>query len=78
VSNLYILTIDLPILLQENMWTDMNVEIGAEAAQFPERIHKWDFLCSVEQPMIVTISFEILKQTASHPTQSAPQVSESL
>ncbi len=49
-------------------------------AQFPERIHKWDFRCSVEQPMIVTISFEILKQTASasHPTQSAPQVSESL
>jgi hypothetical protein len=50
VSNLYILTIDLPILLQENMWTDpgnidksvtdtshMNVAIGTEAAQIPEK-----------------------------------------
>ncbi len=42
VSDLYIPTIDLPILLQENMWTDpgnlyiahrhMNVEIGTEDA----------------------------------------------
>jgi hypothetical protein len=42
VSDLYILAIGLPILLQENMWTDpgniyivhrhMNVDIGTEAA----------------------------------------------
>jgi hypothetical protein len=26
----------------------MNLEIGTEAAQFPEKqIHKWDFRCSV-------------------------------
>ena len=36
VSYLYIPTIDLPFLLQENMWTDPsgNVEIGTEAVQF--------------------------------------------
>ncbi len=40
VSDLYIPTIGLPILLQENKWTDcgiyrsLNVEIGTEAAQF--------------------------------------------
>jgi hypothetical protein len=37
-SDLYIPTIDLPILLQEicGMW-NVNVEIGTEAPQFPEK-----------------------------------------
>ncbi len=36
VSDLYIPTIGLPILLQENMWTDPSgiVEIGTEEGQF--------------------------------------------
>jgi hypothetical protein len=40
LRDLYISSIGLPILLQGNMWTDpgnMNVEIGTEATQFPER-----------------------------------------
>jgi hypothetical protein len=47
-SDLYIPTIGLPILLEEIAHRHMNVEIGAEAALFPEKgIHKWDFRCSV-------------------------------
>jgi hypothetical protein len=43
VSDLYTSTIDLPILLQENMWKyinrlqTLNVEIRTWAAQFPEK-----------------------------------------
>jgi hypothetical protein len=47
VSDLYIPTIDLPFLVQKNMWANpgniqiahrqMNVETGTEAAQFPEK-----------------------------------------
>jgi hypothetical protein len=56
---IYITTIDLPILLQEICGPipriyvfiaqrNMNVEIGTEAAKFPEKkIHKWDLICSV-------------------------------
>ncbi len=57
VSDLYIPTIELPILLQEicgpilgkyKSLKDTWMEIGTEAAQCPRKgIHKWDFRCSV-------------------------------
>jgi hypothetical protein len=50
VRDLYISRIGLPILLQVNMWTDpgniymaqrhLNVEIGIEAVQFPEKEYR--------------------------------------
>ncbi len=49
--------IGLPILLQENMWTDPGnikiAEIGTEAAQFPEKEYKRDFKCSGEFGFII-------------------------
>jgi hypothetical protein len=56
----------------------MNVEIGIEGAIPRKNTYMGFSLQCMEQPMIVTISFEILKLTASHATQSAPQVSDSL
>jgi hypothetical protein len=58
INSYYIATIDLPNLLQENMWTDpgnmqiahrnMNAEIGTQAVAIPRKgIHKWDFRYSV-------------------------------
>jgi hypothetical protein len=49
-----------------NMWTapgnikiaqkHMNVGIGTEAPQFPEKEeHKWDFRCSAEQTNVLTV-----------------------
>ncbi len=58
VSDLYIPTIGLPILLEEicrpilGLYKSiahrhMNVKIGAEAGAIPRKgIHKWDFRCS--------------------------------
>ncbi len=53
VRDLYISRIGLPIMLQENMWTNpgnilidhrhINVEIETEPRK---GIHKWDFCCS--------------------------------
>ncbi len=52
-ATLYISKISLPIQLQGNMWTNpvniyithMNVEIGTEAEQFPEKEYiNWSFL----------------------------------
>jgi hypothetical protein len=88
VCERFIYTIDLPILLLEicgqilgiyKLLTDTCMWIlGLRPRDSEKKTHKWDFRCSVEQPMIVTISFEILKLTASHATQSAPQVSDSM
>jgi hypothetical protein len=58
-ERLYIPTIGVPILLQENMWTypgdisiahrHMTVDIGTEGCAVPFLgIHKWVFCCSVD------------------------------
>jgi hypothetical protein len=65
VNDFYIPTIDLPFLLQENMWTDPGnksithrhekVEIGTETVQFPEKeyinwIAVWSGRCLLQVP----------------------------
>ncbi len=69
VSDLYIPTIDLPILMQEicgpilgiyKSLTGMYMEIGTEAAQFPEKKHINGIFVAV-QGTVIPISNPVLK-----------------
>jgi hypothetical protein len=47
----------------------MNV-IGTEAAQFPEAIHKWDFLCSVQTTSLQHFMYKVHNITLPQITEN--------